>query len=100
MFKRYYIASKFRFSVFIITMVLMIIMSISAMVHNVYAGGKGDVTNTYYAITVESGDTLWEIAQRYSNDNTDIRRFIYEISSINGLDTAEIVEGQQLLIPA
>ncbi len=100
MFKKYYIESKLRFTIFILTMILIIVMSISAMFHNVYADGKGNVTNTYYAVTVESGDTLWSIALRYSDGKTDIRKLIYEISSLNNLETSEISIGQQLLIPA
>ncbi len=100
MFKKYYIESKIRFTIFILTLVLIILMSVSAMFHNVYADGKGAVTNTYYAVTVESGDTLWSIALKYSDGKTDIRKFIYEITNLNNLDSAEILIGQQLLIPA
>ena len=100
MFKKYYIESKLRFTIFILSMMLIIIMSISAMFHNVYADGKGNVVNTYYAVTVESGDTLWSIALKYSDGKTDIRKFIYEISNINGLESSDISVGQQLLIPA
>ena len=95
MFKKYYISSKLRFSLFVTIMVLIAIMSISAMFNTAYASGKGN-----YAITVESGDTLWTIATKYSGESTDIRKFIYEISDLNGLDTSDIFEGQKLLIPA
>ncbi len=103
MFKRYYIKSKIRFTIFVTIMLLIIVMSISVIfnIGGVYAGGKGHESVAYYAITVESGDTLWSIAQRYSDSNkTDIRRFIYEISNLNGLESSDISIGQQLLIPA
>ena len=69
------------------------------MFHGVYADGKGNNTKTYYAITVESGDTLWTIAQRFVDDRTDIRKLIYEISDINDLESANLAIGQQLIIP-
>ena len=102
MFKKYYIKSKIRFSIFIAIMTLIIGISFNSLFNlsGVYAAAKGTKTLTYYAVTVESGDTLWSIAQRYSDGRTDIRRFIYEITDLNSLETSDISIGQQLLIPA
>jgi len=49
-------------------------------------------------ISVKPGDTLWEIADKYSG-NTEIREYIYEIKKINGLESATIYAGQKLIIP-
>lgn len=100
MFKRYYISSKIRFTIFVSIVLLIVFMSISAMFQISYASNKGNDVKSYYAITVESGDTLWSIASEYSDGKTDIRKLIYEITELNKLETAEIAIGQKLLIPA
>ena len=98
MFNKYYIASKFRFTLFITLMTIIITMSLSMLFGNTYVSGSSN--KAYYAITVESGDTLWTIAEKYSDDKTDIRQFIYDISKINDLESSKILVGQKLLIPA
>jgi LysM repeat protein len=52
----------------------------------------------YKMIEIQQGDTLWDIAQRYRGD-TEIRKYLYEIKRINGLDTSEIYIGDMLKIP-
>ena len=56
--------------------------------------------NKYYtSITVESGDTLWDIAKEYRKSETsDINSYIDEIKSINNLVTDDITAGQNLII--
>ena len=102
MFKKYYIESKIRFTIFITLMIMIIGLSLNAVLNlsKAYADGKGTDIKTYYAITVESGDTLWSIAQNYVGSKTDIREFIYEIKTLNDLDSSDIQIGQELLIPA
>ena len=98
MFKKYYIKSKVRFTISITIMLLIIIFSISILFKGTYV--ESSSRTTYYAITVEPGDTLWSIAGKYNDEKADIRRFIYEISVLNNLETSELMAGQQLLIPA
>ena len=56
--------------------------------------------NKYYtSITVESGDTLWDIAREYKKSETsDINSYIDEIKSINNLTSDNITAGQNLII--
>lgn len=49
-------------------------------------------------ITVTHGDTLWKIAQEIA-PGTDPRRIIWEIQTLNQIDTAEIYPGQVLKVP-
>ena len=49
-------------------------------------------------ITVENGDTLWEIARRYY-PQTDPRKYIAEIKSLNSLQSSRIYVGQTLRLP-
>lgn len=63
--------------------------------------------NKYYTPEVENfinyqvsyGDTIWGIAEKYNNTETDIRFVIDEICSKNKLKSDVITEGQVLLIP-
>ena len=49
-------------------------------------------------VTVEKGDTLWDLALRYY-PHTDPRKGIAQIKNLNNLDTAIIYPGQQLRLP-
>ena len=56
----------------------------------------------YTSVTVESGDTLWSIADRYIDYGhyTDKAIYIAEIESINHLDANEILlAGKVLIVP-
>ena len=50
------------------------------------------------SVVVESGDTLWSIASSLDSD-TDVRSMIDEIQRLNGLESADLVPGQVLLLP-
>jgi LysM repeat protein len=50
-------------------------------------------------VTVNPGDTLWEIASDYTNSGKDVRKTIYEIRKYNKLDTAVIIPGQEIAVP-
>ena len=49
-------------------------------------------------VVVQSGDTLWSIASSLGDD-TGVRAQIDEIQRINGLESADLVPGQVLLLP-
>ena len=54
---------------------------------------------TVITVSVEKGDSLWEIAERFDNNKMDLRRYIYIIEQYNRLDTSVLQPGQQLRIP-
>lgn len=55
-------------------------------------------TSGYEAITVEPGDTLWDIAAR-RYPNSDVRARVFDIERANGLSGPVIMEGQRLEVP-
>ena len=65
-------------------------------------GGRGIAetgSSATTTITVQPGQTLWEIAARMSPD-VDIRTTVDEIARLNGLSSAGDVEvGQRLVVP-
>ncbi len=48
---------------------------------------------------VSQGETLWQIAQDITPAGDDVRDTVEIIKSMNMMDTATIVAGEQLLIP-
>lgn len=55
---------------------------------------------TYYkSIEVQSGDTLWDLAQTYTEDTQiSISDYIKELKTVNGLVNDSIHEGQYLTV--
>lgn len=59
---------------------------------------------TYKTITVNSGDTLWSIAQSEQLENDyykdlDIRKIVHNIKEVNNLKTSNLSIQQNLKIP-
>ena len=51
-------------------------------------------------ITVHTGDSLWEIAEDHAPAGMDTATAIRWIEQTNGLDSALIMAGQLLIVPA
>ncbi|MDR1068418.1 MAG: LysM peptidoglycan-binding domain-containing protein [Clostridiales Family XIII bacterium] len=95
--KTYRIASKFRFSVFII-------LIISALIVGIYfinAGGVfGGEQPRYELVDIQPGDTVWSIAAEHATDGDDIRTLVREIRTANDLGSeVTIYAGGVLKVP-
>lgn len=51
------------------------------------------------SVTVQPGDTLWEYAQEYAPEGTDVRDWVIEVQRFNELPSAEVTAGSQISIP-
>ena len=60
---------------------------------------EGSSKTTYEMITVQYGDTLWDIAECYKPADRDVRDFMYEICDYNNISAGELYQGQNLMIP-
>jgi hypothetical protein len=58
----------------------------------------GSGTDFQY-VTVDTGQSLWEVAETIA-PNADPRDVIAEIMQLNQLESADVMAGQQLAIPA
>ncbi len=67
---------------------------ISAGVYGVLDGAETTV------VTVHDGDTLWGLAQNYSVSGISTKDVVEWIESENGLDSANIQPGQELIVPS
>ncbi len=52
------------------------------------------------SVVVSPGDTLWEIADRFSPESADLRVVIRELVELNGLGSKVMRPGQVLQVPA
>ena len=68
--------------------------------HRVYAAQSADGQIHYESYVVESGDTLWSIADRYHESSFASREdYIREVMRVNQLTSSHIYEGDLLVIP-
>lgn len=57
------------------------------------------VQKYYTSIQVESGDTVWEIAERYTADyDVDMQEYIDEVCAMNQLQNGQIHSGQHIVV--
>ncbi len=97
--KRLVLKNKKRFALFVTFIVVIVTSFIFATYVYGYKSGDRENEEGYRrTVMVKSGDTLWDIAEKYAV-NTDIRKYIYEIRKINGLDDYTIFPGNILVLP-
>ena len=82
--KKYRIKNRVRFTAFMAAFVLITIVSVSSMLGFNEATGM-DVPQ-YTTVSVQSGDTLWELARRYGPADADVRMVVYQIGKINNIN--------------
>lgn len=53
----------------------------------------------YMQITVDQGDSLWKIAEKYTNGKGSNWEFVNWVEKNNGIQAGTIMPGQKLTIP-
>ena len=79
---------------------IVIILGIIIILSLITSKSLSHAEKEYKTICVESGDTLWSIAQRYNTKNRDIRYVVDDIMRANDLDSTRLHVGDTLVIPA
>ncbi len=93
---------KTKLNVKTILLIVLAIISISLITSANKSYSKVEIQyKTEYA---SSGDTLWSIAERESENNNyykdkDVREIIYDLKKINNLSNSNLAEGQEIKIP-
>ncbi len=96
--KKYRIRSKFRFTLFL-TVAILVMISVTGTIFG--ANDAESLTKPVYTeITVQSGDTLWDLARDFGPDHKDVREVVFEICKLNDISADSIYPGQTILIPA
>ena len=84
---------------FIITFCVILIFSLN---YKSISNAKDDTGIVYYKYfhnyTVQAGDTLWNLAKEYNNDD-NYKNYIKEVKSINHLNSDKIKSGEKIVIP-
>lgn len=94
--KRYKIKSKLRFSASLLLLICLLIFSVIAL-SNKFASGA--VKTSYEKVEVIDGDSLWEIAEYYKGEKSDIRTAVHRLQTANKMNSTELKTGSILLIP-
>ncbi len=79
-----------------------VICSINFFIINVKASSEQKETayKYYTSVTVEAGETLWDIAGIYMSDEfSSVQKYIDEVKNINHLTDNKIYAGEQLIVP-
>ena len=98
MTKRYRVANRFRFTVFV---TVMIILFTTVMNFALGLNTADSLTYVEYMdLEVMAGDTLWSIAETYMTDSGDIRVAVYELCQINDITASELYAGMTIQVPA
>ena len=85
-------------------MTLLIIVIGSIIFGSMFSSAKEQTDDTiqykyYKSIVIESGESLWSIAQEYRTDAyEDTQDYIDELKELNGLTSERIHEGQHLVV--
>ena len=81
-------------------MTIAILIFISAAGTAVGMNNAESLTKPVYAeIVVQSGDTLWDLAQEFGPADKDVREVVYDICRYNEISADSIYPGQTIMIP-
>ena len=88
---------------FVLVLIMMICLTMFSGGILAYAKEREESQPVYYkyytSIRVESGDTLWEIADRYLCEQTGSHEdYIREVMQLNGMKSDEIHTGEKLTV--
>ncbi len=96
--RRYRIKSNFRFITFIV-----IVLGLAIGAFGFITGSNEaialDIPKDSVTVEVTAGDTVWDIAEHFKSDDTDIRKAVYEICQTNDIADGSIQSGMILTIP-
>ncbi|MCR5481689.1 MAG: LysM peptidoglycan-binding domain-containing protein [Clostridia bacterium] len=95
--KTYKIKSRFRFTLFVALFLILNIMALNTILGLDNASGL--TRCSYTTVQVQTGDTLWSIAETYMPDDMDVREAVYKLGQINSVSADTLQAGMELKIP-
>jgi hypothetical protein len=94
--KRYRIKSKARFITFITVMLVTVTLICGFM----FGGGvSGKEKTEVKPVMVQSGDTLWSIADAHKPAGKSTRQYVADIRAINEVDPGRLQTGMVIEVP-
>lgn len=95
--KHYRIKSRFRFTAFVVIVLLMSVMGVNSMLG--FYDASSLTLKEYIDIEICAGDTLWQIAGTYMPPDMDTRKAVHKLCAINDIAADEIYPGQVIKVP-
>jgi hypothetical protein len=80
-------------------LIIIVSLSVSLLGGDQDAYAASSASHIKQSIEVVQGDTLWTIAGRHVHKGQDVRSFINEIKTLNGLKSSILHEGQLIVLP-
>ncbi|MBS4535977.1 LysM peptidoglycan-binding domain-containing protein [Clostridium sp. D2Q-14] len=94
------IVNKSRFTIFLTIIIILLTFLFSGLLNRVIA--KTNIFQDYQdynEIFVREGDTIWNIAKKNNPYEEDIRKIVFKIEKLNGLEGQYIRPGDMIKIP-
>ncbi len=91
--RRYILKNPKRF--YCVIMIFTIIISCTLLISTVNGADSGP---SFIKVTIDKGDTLWDLAKKYNKDG-DIRRYIHKVRALNDLSDSVLIEGEVIKMP-
>lgn len=93
---------KTNFKIKNLLLLVLAIIAINSIFLNNNSYSKVEVK--YKTELISSGDTLWSIAKRESQNNKyyqdkDLREIVYDLKQVNNLQASDLIIGQKIKIP-
>jgi LysM repeat protein len=79
-------------------LVIAIIMAIGFFSGNAHASATESKASFEY-VTVNAGQSLWDLADRYAGQNVNQREWIASLVELNNLTSNELQPGQRIALP-
>ncbi|EOD01738.1 cell division suppressor protein YneA [Caldisalinibacter kiritimatiensis] len=94
--KEVYKKHNYRVSFFTLTVILgLLAIGLITNINKAYSS----TYKKYKIITVDKGDTIWQIAKENNYNNQDIRKVVYIITRLNKMENAKIHPGDTIKVP-
>lgn len=90
------VKSRVRFTAFVLIMLFAVTGLFNTMLG--LNDALGLTKQEYIEVNINSGDTLWTIAEQYMPSDMDIRQAVHIIKNVNEIDS-QLQPGQTILIP-
>ena len=92
-------AARFFTALVVISVIVCVILFANKnQVHAVEGGDSASLSKYYKTITIQPGDTLWDIAAEYKMENRSTKDYVNELMQMNGLHNDNITAGMNLVI--
>lgn len=82
------------------TWLLVMVMTFTLILAvNISRAAGNTISTDYKLVTIEKGDTLWNVVKDNCSNYKDIRKVLYDIEKENNLSSASISPGVKIKIP-